>query len=78
MFCEIIIAKSIVSMQKFSFSINANNLERWRSMKKKQMSEQDIRSKFITPALVGSDWDLQPQITTTYHEFDVSAFHFVK
>jgi type I restriction enzyme R subunit len=31
-------------------------------MNEKQMSEQDIRSKFITPAKVGSGWDLQSQI----------------
>jgi len=31
-------------------------------MNKKQMSEQDIRSKFITPAIVVSGWDLLTQI----------------
>src|SRR3989339_544988 len=31
-------------------------------MDKKQMSEQDIRSKFITPAIVKAGWDLQSQI----------------
>lgn len=31
-------------------------------MNKKQMSEQDIRSKFITPAITASGWDLQTQI----------------
>ena len=31
-------------------------------MNKKQMSEQDIRSKFITPAIVQCGWDLQAQI----------------
>jgi type I restriction enzyme R subunit len=31
-------------------------------MNKKQMSEQDIRSKFITPAIVNCGWDLQYQI----------------
>ena len=31
-------------------------------MNKKQMSEQDIRSKFITPAIVESGWDLLTQI----------------
>lgn len=31
-------------------------------MNKKQMSEQDIRSKFITPAIVQCGWDLQSQI----------------
>jgi len=31
-------------------------------MNKKQMSEQDIRSKFITPAIVESGWDLLNQI----------------
>ena len=31
-------------------------------MNKKQMSEQDIRSKFITPALVNAGWDLLSQI----------------
>ena len=31
-------------------------------MDKKQMSEQDIRSKFITPAIVDVGWDLQSQI----------------
>jgi type I site-specific restriction endonuclease len=32
------------------------------SMNKKQMSEQDIRSKYITPAIVASGWDMQSQI----------------
>jgi len=31
-------------------------------MNKKQMSEQDIRSKFITPAIVEGGWDLLTQI----------------
>jgi type I restriction enzyme R subunit len=31
-------------------------------MNKKQMSEQDIRSKFITPAIVEGGWDLHTQI----------------
>jgi len=31
-------------------------------MNKKQMSEQDIRSKFITPAIVKGGWDLLTQI----------------
>ncbi|MBW1893684.1 MAG: hypothetical protein JRI91_08325 [Deltaproteobacteria bacterium] len=31
-------------------------------MNKRQMSEQDIRSKFITPAIVGSGWDMLTQI----------------
>ena len=31
-------------------------------MDKKQMSEQDIRSKFITPAITEAGWDLQTQI----------------
>ncbi len=31
-------------------------------MDKKNLSEQDIRSKFITPALVAAGWDLQRQI----------------
>jgi type I restriction enzyme, R subunit len=31
-------------------------------MNKKQMSEQDIRSKFITPAIVRGGWDLLSQI----------------
>ncbi len=31
-------------------------------MNKKQMSEQDVRSKFITPAIVGKGWDLHTQI----------------
>lgn len=31
-------------------------------MNKKQMSEQDIRSKFITPAILASGWDLHTQI----------------
>ena len=31
-------------------------------MDKKQMSEQDIRSKFITPAIVAAGWDLQAQV----------------
>jgi type I restriction enzyme R subunit len=29
---------------------------------RKQMSEQDIRSKFITPAITNAGWDLQAQI----------------
>ncbi len=29
---------------------------------KKSLSEQDIRSKFITPALVTSGWDLLTQV----------------
>ncbi len=31
-------------------------------MNKKQMSEQDIRSKFITPAIIAGGWDLHSQI----------------
>ena len=31
-------------------------------MNKKAMSETDIRSKFITPALIKAGWDLQKQI----------------
>ena len=31
-------------------------------MNKKQMSEQDIRSKFITTAIAESGWDLLTQI----------------
>ncbi|BBO72694.1 DEAD/DEAH box helicase [Desulfosarcina widdelii] len=31
-------------------------------MNKKQMSEQDIRSKFITPSIVSCGWDIQSQI----------------
>jgi len=31
-------------------------------MNKKQMSEQDIRSKFITPAITASGWDMLTQI----------------
>jgi type I restriction enzyme R subunit len=31
-------------------------------MNKKQMSEQDIRSKFITPAILEGGWDLLTQI----------------
>ena len=31
-------------------------------MNKKELSETDIRSKFITPALVEAGWDLQTQI----------------
>ncbi len=31
-------------------------------MNKKALSEQDIRSKFITPALVSAKWDLMSQI----------------
>ena len=31
-------------------------------MDKKQLSETDIRTKFITPALVQAGWDLQNQI----------------
>ena len=31
-------------------------------MNKKTMSERDICTKFITPALVKSSWDLQRQI----------------
>jgi len=29
---------------------------------KKSLSERDIRSKFITPALVAAKWDLMDQI----------------
>nr|WP_125133650.1 hypothetical protein [Falsiruegeria mediterranea] len=36
-------------------------------MDKKSLSEQDIRSKFITPALQGSGWDLQTQIEEERH-----------
>src|SRR4030042_714829 len=32
------------------------------TLNKKQMNEQEIRSKFIMPAIVKSDWDLQKQI----------------
>ena len=31
-------------------------------MNKKQMSEQDIRSKSITPAIIDGGWDIQSQI----------------
>ncbi len=31
-------------------------------MNKKTMSERDICTKFITPALIKSSWDLQRQI----------------
>jgi type I restriction enzyme R subunit len=31
-------------------------------MNKKQLSETDIRSKFITPALTAAGWDLLTQI----------------
>ncbi|WP_321930173.1 EcoAI/FtnUII family type I restriction enzme subunit R [Burkholderia cenocepacia] len=31
-------------------------------MDKKSLSEQDIRSKFISPALIGSGWDLDSQL----------------
>jgi type I restriction enzyme R subunit len=31
-------------------------------MDKKQLSEADIRTKFITPALVGANWNLMTQI----------------
>lgn len=37
------------------------------SLDKKSLSEQDIRSKFITPALHGSVWDLQTQIEEERH-----------
>ena len=37
------------------------------SLGKKSFSEQDIRSKFITPALQGSGWDLQTQIEEERH-----------
>lgn len=29
---------------------------------KKALSEQDIRSQFITPAITGAGWDLQSQV----------------
>jgi type I restriction enzyme R subunit len=29
---------------------------------KKELSERDICTKYITPAIVGSGWDLQTQI----------------
>ncbi|MGF6264399.1 type I restriction enzyme R subunit [Paraburkholderia youngii] len=31
-------------------------------MNRKSLSEQDIRSKFISPALIGAGWDLQTQL----------------
>ena len=31
-------------------------------MSKKNLSEQDIRTKYITPAIIASDWDLHTQI----------------
>lgn len=31
-------------------------------MNKKQMTEADIRSKFITPAIIGAKWDLLTQV----------------
>jgi len=31
-------------------------------MNKQQMTEQDIRSKFITPAILAGGWDLHTQI----------------
>ena len=31
-------------------------------MSKKELSEQDIRTKYITPAIIASDWDLHTQI----------------
>lgn len=35
-------------------------------MNKKQMSERDICTKYITPALVQSGWDIQKQIKEEY------------
>lgn len=37
------------------------------NLDKKSLSEQDVRSKFITPALQGSGWDLQTQIGEERH-----------
>jgi type I restriction enzyme R subunit len=34
----------------------------WVNMDKKSLSEQDIRTKFITPAIVKSGWDIQTQL----------------
>jgi len=31
-------------------------------MSKKDLSEQDVRTKYITPAIIASDWDLHTQI----------------
>ena len=31
-------------------------------MEKKQLSERDICSKYITPAIIGAGWDLHSQI----------------
>ncbi|MEA3362292.1 MAG: N-6 DNA methylase, partial [Thermodesulfobacteriota bacterium] len=31
-------------------------------MSKENLSEQDIRTKYITPAIIASDWDLHTQI----------------
>lgn len=31
-------------------------------MDKKSMSEQDIRTKFITPAIAQAGWDIQKQV----------------
>ena len=36
-------------------------------MNKKQMSEQDIRSKFIMPAILKAGWDLQKQIREEFY-----------
>ncbi len=33
---------------------------------KKELSEQDICSKYILPALTGAGWDLQKQIRKNY------------
>jgi type I restriction enzyme R subunit len=38
-------------------------------MKKDSLSERDICSKFITPALQGAGWDLATQIR---EEYDIS------
>ena len=36
-------------------------------MNKKQLSERDICSKFITPSLVKNGWDINTQIREEFH-----------
>lgn len=38
---------------------NTGNLD------KKQLTEADIRTKFITPAIISSNWDLMTQIAAS-------------
>ena len=39
-------------------------------MKKHEMTEEDIKLQFITPAIEGADWDKQKQIRMEYNFTD--------